>query len=303
MRSPRPTHAVYGFLVAAVLMLTASAALAGETSFRPSYWLPENVFPPAMVVDKIFYGILYLTLVVNILVFIFMAIFLVKFRHREGRHARFIHGNNRLETVWTIVPAVILAMTAVLSESSWSNIKSPSASMATDPSVMHIEVIGRQFAWYFHYPGKDGKLGVRNPTKVNPLSSIPEELVGLDRNDPDSADDLLTTRLVVPVKQKVYANVTSVDVIHSFFLPNFRIKQDAMPGLRARVWLEATKTSAEVIGTKPDGTPKPFDIVCAELCGQGHYTMRGELYVVSPAEYEKFIAEEAGMLTPAGEAY
>lgn len=283
-------------LAAAWMFVSAGVVMANETSHNPGYWLPENVFRGSDEADHLFYFILYLTVAVNIAVFIVMAWFLYRYRHREGRHATFIHGNNKLETVWTLIPALILALTAVFSQSAWSRMKMPDAAMATDPNVLHIDVIGRQFAWYFHYPGKDGKLGKLNPTKVNPAGSAPEELIGLDRSDPDSKDDLITVKMVVPVDKKVYSNITSVDVIHSFFLPNFRIKQDTMPGLKSRVWFEASKTSAQAIGTNADGTPRPFDIVCAELCGQGHFKMKGQLYVVTPEEYEAFIEDEASML-------
>jgi cytochrome c oxidase subunit II len=88
-----------------------------------------------------------------------------------------------------------------------------------------------------------------------------------------------------------------VDVIHSFYLPNFRVKQDAVPGLNGQVWLEASKTSAQVMGTEADGSPKPFDIVCAELCGAQHYAMRGQLFVVSQEDFEEFLRVEASYLT------
>lgn len=291
-------------LLAGVCMsASANAVLANETIHNPSYWLPENVFRGADETDHLFYFILYLTVAVNIAVFAVLAWFLYKFRHREGRHATFIHGNNKLETVWTLIPALILALTAVFSQSAWSRLKMPDASMATDPDVLQIDVVGRQFAWYFHYPGKDGKLGRLNPTKVNAAGSTPEELIGLDRSDPDSKDDLITVKMVVPVGKKVYSNITSVDVIHSFFLPNFRIKQDTMPGLKSRVWFEASKTSAQVIGTNADGSPRPFDIVCAELCGQGHFKMKGQLYVVTPEEYVAFIEDETSMLPDEDEGY
>ena len=107
--------------------------------------------------------------------------------------------------------------------------------------------------------------------------------------------------MAIPVNTKVLINLTSVDVLHSFFLPNFRIKQDTIPGLNGSVWIEASRTSGHVIGTSPDepdmfGYSKPFDIVCAELCGQGHFTMRGKLYVVNRQQYEAFLEEEASFL-------
>jgi cytochrome c oxidase subunit II len=195
-----------------------------------------------------------------------------------------------------------MALTAVFSQTTWSHIKSPPANLATSPNVVEMEVVGQQFKWNFHYPGPDGKLGRRDRKLIKPGGAA--EQIGLDREgDPAAKDDLVMTDvLVVPVNKTVYIHLTSRDVIHSFFLPNFRVKQDAMPGLMGRVWFESRKTSAEVVGTVSDaqalplqrklGYAKPFDIVCAELCGSNHYVMRGQLYVVTPEQYEAWIKEQ-----------
>ena len=331
--------------------LAVAPALAQETTGHTTVWIPEDASTTGAAIDLLFNFILYLTSAVGIAVFVVLIIFLVKYRHQPGRHAKFIHGNNKLETVWTLIPTLILALIAVFSQSTWSQVKSYDnmPNPATDPDVVHVEVIGRQFKWYYHYPGADGKMGPRKWAKIDPLSSNPEELIGLHRgenllieqedgtrvelwgevteeNDDtltlatyeydnavkdwvevsrtlDAAsvvarneygkDDLVTSVMYIPVNRKVYMEISSVDVIHSFWLPNFRVKQDAMPGLNARAWLEATKTSAQVIGTDEQGNPKPFEIVCAELCGQGHYTMKGLMYVVSDADYQAFLDEQA----------
>jgi len=174
--------------------------------------------------------------------------------------------------------------------------------------VINIAIIGKQFKWYFHYPGADGVLGRRNPELYILNSSDPAEVIGLDRSDPDCKDDIAVLgSLVVPVGRPVRAKISSVDVLHSFWLPNFRVKQDTVPGLQTEIWFEATKTSGQVIGRDPANPltivdeennyqrvaitdAKPFDIVCAELCGQGHYTMRGLMYVVTEAQYEQYMS-------------
>lgn len=306
MRAIRTTAALTAL---ALTMLTPSLSFAAETTGRHSYWLHEPVSSYANELDHLFYGILYLTVAVNIAVFVCLAIFLVKYRHRPGKQATFIHGNNRLELVWTLVPTIILAMISVLSQTTWARMKY-TGNMPSGSDVVEVEVVGRQFQWFFHYPGKDGKLGPRKFELIN-RSGAPDEQIGLDKEDPASKDDFVTSVLVIPEKTKVYAHITSVDVIHSFFLPNFRLKQDAMPGLAARAWLEANKTSAEVIGTVDpnDATPiekslglaKPYDLVCAELCGQGHFKMKGAVYVVAKDTYEKFIAAEAAKAASSGD--
>ena len=283
-------------LVAAVPVLAEE----GSTVGRTSWWLPENVFPAAEPIDALFYFILYLTGAICIAVFVVLIAFLIKYRYKAGRQGAFIHGNTRLEVVWTLVPTVILAFTAVFSQATWSNIKR-APEVSPDENMIEMEVVGRQFAWYYHYPGADGKLGPRDPKLVDPQSSDPDELIGLDRSNPIAKDDLVTPNMVIPVNTKVLFKLSSVDVLHSFFLPNFRVKQDAVPGLNGQMWIQSTKTSAQVIGTSPDesaifGYAKPFDIVCAELCGQGHFKMRGKLYVVTQEQYEAFLAEEASYL-------
>jgi cytochrome c oxidase subunit 2 len=277
---------------------TAAFAQGQETTGHRSYWLPETVSTFGQKVDSLFYYILYLTVIINIAVFIALVAFLIKYRHKPGRHATFIHGNNRLETVWTLVPTIILALTAVFSETSWSEIKKFSPSVAKEQGVIEVDVVAQQFLWNFHYPGKDGNLGARKRELINKNGS-PDEQIGLDRSG-DGKDDIVTNVMYIPVGRKVYVHLTSRDVIHSFYLPNFRVKQDAVPGLNSRIWLEAQKTSGEVIGMNADGTPKPFDIVCAELCGQGHYKMRGQMYVVSEDEFQAFLTKEAANL-PAGD--
>ncbi len=285
-----------------MLVLTWNMALATcrdstlhETSGPKSWWLPQAVSSFGQTVDNLFYFILYLTVAINIAVFVVMAIFQVRYRYKAGRHAKFIHGNNRLETVWTLIPTLILASIGhAFSESTWSEVKNPGP-FHQDGQTIELEVVAQQFQWNFHYPGKDGKLGVRRPELINKASADFAEQIGLDRSG-DGKDDIVSPRLVVPVNRKVYIHLTSLDVIHGFYLPNFRIKQDAVPGLNARVWFVAEKTSAEVVGTNADGSPKPFDIACAELCGQGHFKMRGQLFVVSEADYQKFLDDESKLL-------
>ena len=282
--TPEPTHETFGP--------------------RP-WWLPENVFPAAEQIDFMFNFILAMTTIVCVAVFAVMLVFLVRYRYRPNRHSRFIHGNTQLEAVWTLIPTVILALTAAFSQTTWSNIKRPPVVEAGEETV-EMEVVAKQFAWYFHYPGADGKLGPRDVDAVDLNASEPDAIIGLDRSDPGGRDDIVSTVMAVPVETKVLIRLTSVDVLHSFFLPHFRIKQDTVPGMNTSVWIESTRTSGQVIGTSPDepemfGYAKPFDIVCAELCGQGHFTMRGKLYVVNRQQYEAFLEEEASYLDLGGE--
>jgi len=150
-----------------------------------------------------------------------------------------------------------------------------------------VRVVGEQFAWNAHYPGADGKFGRSNGALVsadNPL--------GLDRNDPDGKDDITTiNQLNVPVDRPVLVQLSSKDVIHSFGLYEMRVKQDAIPGLRIPVWFIPTVTTADM--RQKLGNPNfEYEIACSQLCGLGHFRMRGFVTVQSAADYQKWTADQ-----------
>jgi cytochrome c oxidase subunit 2 len=150
-----------------------------------------------------------------------------------------------------------------------------------------VRVVGEQFAWNVQYPGADGKFGrtdIKLVTADNPL--------GLDRSDPDAKDDVATiNQLNVPVDRPVLVHLSSKDVIHSFAVYEMRVKQDAIPGLQIPVWFIPTVTTADMrrkVG-KPDFE---YEIACSQLCGLGHFRMRGFVTVQSAADYQKWMADQ-----------
>jgi cytochrome c oxidase subunit 2 len=234
------------------LALAALPALAEAKSANWGAHLPEAVSTYASRIDGLFYLILWITGVIFVIVEALLLYFLWRYRHKEGEARRpiYTHGNNRVEVIWTIVPAVICVLLALLSRSLWAEIKQQ---MPTEG--LHLEIQGEQFAWNIRYPGPDGKL----------------------RTD----DDLLTlNQLHFPVGRPVVVSLTSKDVIHSFYLPEFRVKQDAVPGMTTRIWFEATRTGS-------------WEILCAELCGLGHYRMKGFVTVETPEAFDAWLKEQA----------
>ncbi len=166
-----------------------------------------------------------------------------------------------------------------------------------EDQALIVQVTGEQFAWNFHYPGPDGVFG-RTDVKLLDLQSNP---LGLDREDPAAKDDVTTVnQMYLPVNKPIIVRLRSKDVIHSFGVPEFRVKQDAVPGLTIPIWFIPTVTTADM----RTQTGKPgfnYEIACAQLCGLGHARMRGMVTVLSAEEFTKWfdetVAEQAAAAT------
>tara|TARA_B100000029_G_scaffold360547_1_gene353491 strand:- start:570 stop:1400 length:831 start_codon:yes stop_codon:yes gene_type:complete len=164
-----------------------------------------------------------------------------------------------------------------------------------DNDVHHVRVIAQQFAWNIHYPGADGKFGKTNINLVDEESNP----IGLDRSSQHGADDIVSiNQMHLPVNKQVMIHLSSKDVIHSFGIPEMRIKQDAIPGMTIPFFFTPTMTSTEFLkqiqGTDREGMG--YEIACAQLCGNSHYRMRGFLTVETEEEYNAWLDEEAEYL-------
>ena len=174
------------------------------------------------------------------------------------------------ERIWSLIPIVLMAVIAeggvfVIGLPVWDKFYG-----AIPPDAVSVEITAEQFAWNIRYPGKDGTVGRTSPN----LLSL-DNAIGLDKDDPASHDDLLNVGLLyLPVNRPARIRLRSKDVLHSFYLPFQRVKQDVVPGMSIQVWFVPTEVG-------------DYEIACAELCGFGHYQMRGLLRVVSEEEFEK----------------
>ena len=216
-----------------------------------------------------------ITLAVTGLVFIVTNLMLAwlswRYQDQPGAKAGHWHDNPRLEWTWTAATAAIMFVFMFHALALWADVNKDAP-----PGAMLVEVTGQQFAWNVRYPGKDGVLG-----KTDHLQASQDNPIGLVKDDPASKDDLLLlNQIYLPKDKPVRVQVRSMDVIHSFFLPNFRVKQDAMPGMTIDIWFTPTELG-------------DFEIACAEHCGLGHYRMRGAVHVVPAADLEKTVAEAA----------
>ncbi len=216
-----------------------------------NWFLPPSVSTFGPDIDRLYYIILVITGIVFVITEFALIYFLIKYRKREGHKAEFIHGSTKAEIIWTAVPAVIVVALGLMSAGLWTDIKDPSRIPAGSYELI---LNGRQFEWEAIYAGADGVL--------------------------ETGDDFtLLNQINVPVDRPVTVHLRAEDVLHSFFLPDLRVKQDAVPGMSIAVWFEATETGEYTIG-------------CAELCGLGHYTMDGVLVVQSTSEFEQWETDQ-----------
>ena len=238
-----------------------------------TWWLPHGASTSAAFIDSQFA----LTYVLMGIVFVAaqgaLGLFVWQYRDRsDAKKVEYSHGNTKFEVVWTVLTAILFVGLNLMGSNVWAHERFAPAEAGAIP----VEVTGMQFAWYFRYAGPDGKFGATSPTLMDP-SAGSEAAVGLDTSDPAAKDDVVTGIMYLPVNRQVDLRLRAVDVIHSFFVPGMRFKQDAVPGLEIHMHF----TPMEI---------GDYEIACAELCGLGHYKMHGMLKVVSPEAFDKWLA-------------
>lgn len=239
-------------------------------------YMPPNYSAHGAQLDQLNVWVHWLMLILFVgwgLLFLFMLM-----RFRASRHPKAsYHGTRSHASKWAeigvfVVECVLLFGISIPAWSRWT--QRPEASA----NPLEIRVVAEQFAWNVHYPGPDGIFGktdVSHVSSANPL--------GLDVNDPNAKDDVATlNQLHLEVNRPVIIRLTSKDVIHSFFLPYMRVKQDATPGMEVPVHFTPVKTSEA----------ETWEIACAQLCGLGHYRMRGQLQVHAKTDFAKWMASQ-----------
>ena len=261
-----PARSHFGSVGICLSCLQLVALQRRALSFPSEHWLPLDISVHGVIIDGLYDFILWLTGIIFIVTGIALFWFLLRYDGEQNKDpVQFTHGSHVLEVVWSVLPAVTLLFIAIYQMNAWSDAKirrplqsvGPDGKQGTADDVFLpplLEVTGRQFEWRLRYPGADQEFG--------------------------TSDDIhLVNDLHVPVDEEIVIAIKSDDVLHSFFLPNVRLKQDVVPGMKQYVWFEATET----------GT---FDIVCAELCGWGHYKMKGRLTVESRKDFERWLRQK-----------
>ena len=248
-------------------------------------FLPESASEHGVVTDRLFWSNIVIICIASFITHILLFYFPYKYQFNEKRRANFYPENHKLEYIWTIIPAIVLSILIFTGWRSWSKITS-------DPpkDAVVLEIMGKQFAWQVRYPGKDGKLGTYNFRKIKAGNDF-----GMDLEDKDNFDNFIPTEIHIPKGKPVVFKIRARDVLHSVFLPHFRQKMDAVPGMPTSFWIVPKYTTAEMreITGNPDFK---YELACTEICGRGHFAMRFLVVVDEPEEFEKWYNEQESWL-------
>jgi len=229
---------------------------------------------------------LYITIGVTGVVFLITQIllfwFAFKYQENDERKAYYFPHNTKLELIWTTVPAIFLTVLVVFGLKYWFKMTGE----APKDSVI-VEVTGHQFAWEFRYPGSDKILGKKNYKLTKGANSL-----GVDFSDPASFDDLhVSATMHLPVGKPVKLVINAQDVLHDVGLPHFRLKMDAVPGIPTTMWFTPLYTT-EQMKVKTGNPNFTYEISCDQMCGKGHFSMRGIIIVEKEEDYNKWLATQ-----------
>ncbi|MGB0879958.1 MAG: cytochrome c oxidase subunit II [Chitinophagales bacterium] len=294
--------AMFFYIVGMIILVMTTISLAPRM-------LPESASVHGVEMDKMFDVTLWVTGLAFLLTQTLLFFFVYFYRYNEDRKAYFFPHSNLLEMIWTIVPAVVLVALVFKGIGVWHNVFDFQQLDGKDPIVF--EVTGKQFAWVLRYPGADGKLGPReitheNINEFNAKYSLPNEL-GIVWTDKASQDDIYPNDIYLVKDRPVLVKLGALDVIHSFYLPHFRVKMDCVPGMPTQFMFTPMYTTEEFkerlknkkfwknIDPKT-GEPRwkgfKFELACAELCGKSHFGMQKNVVVVEQEEYDAWLAKQ-----------
>lgn len=251
--------------------------------------LKDKMLPVSASVEGVNYDFMFnVTLLVTGIVFFatqaLLFWFAFRYQSTEKRTSFYFPHNNKLELVWTTVPAIAMAILVAIGLRNWFHVTSEAPA---NSQVM--EIVGKQFNWIVRYPGADGEMGKRNFRLINNTNNV----LGMDTADRYNMDDIVMENgeLHVEVNRPVKLIIGSRDVIHDVGLPHFRLKMDAVPGITTTLWFTPRYTTAQMkqMTNDPDFV---YEIACDQMCGKGHYSMRGTVIVETPEEHKAWLAAQ-----------
>ena len=264
-----------------IFMVVGGAAFAW--SFGDNF---DKMNPPIASVhghatERMFWTTMIIIGIVFVLTQIALFVYSYKYQHKEGRRAYFFPHNNKIEIIWTVIPAIVMAGLVFAGWKEWSRITAE----APKNSVV-LEVMGKQFNWLVRYPGRDMKLGVVNYRLIDATNEF-----GFDLTDKKGLDDFVAGEVHVPKGHPVELKIRSRDVLHAVYMPHFRVQMYAVPGMPTKFWFIPTKTTDEMRAQlgKPDFN---YELACNQICGRGHFAMKLNIIVDEPEDYVAWYSQQ-----------
>ena len=280
----KQSNKINGFLMIAFMVLGfVGIYVCNEYLFDKTLLAQEAASIQGEKVDQMIWITLIVTGIVFVITQVLLFWFAYKYQEKENRKSFFFAHSTKLELIWTVIPAITLTILVIFGLRNWFFFTSEAPKNA-----MVVEVTGKQFGWIFRYPGKDAVFGKKYYKNIDPATNS----VGIVWDDKLAQDDILTEQTMYVVKgTPVKLIIGSRDVIHDVGLSHFRLKMDAVPGIPTTMWFTPKFTTAEM--KEKTGNPNfAYEISCDQMCGNGHYSMKGIVEVVTQEEYDMWMAKQ-----------
>ncbi|NID10406.1 cytochrome c oxidase subunit II [Fibrivirga algicola] len=270
-----------------VFLIAGTIAATWSFIHSTQYFLPEASSIHGRRVDGLFWGSMSIVTASALLTNILLFYFAYRYQYKDGKRASYYPENHKLELLWTVVPAIVMAIMVFTGWKAWRDIMSEAPEGAQE-----VELVGKQFNWIARYPGVDNnKLGAFNYKLIDNNNEV-----GIDFSDESAFDDFTAPELHIPVGKPVLIRIRARDVLHSVFIPHMRVKMDAVPGMPTRFWFHPDKTTEQMRNETGDQNFK-YEIACTEICGRGHFSMKMNLVVEDQDSWKKWCAEQKPLLS------
>lgn len=282
-KARKQTNKINGFMLLAFLIIGLIGVYYCNEKLKGKI-LGEPASDHGVLVDRMLYVTLLITFIVFVVTQVALFWFSYKYQESDKRKAFYFAHSNKLELIWTVIPAITLTILVGFGIFYWFKITGDAPKNA-----MQVEVVGKQFGWEFRYPGRDKILGKKYFKNVNPAANNP---VGQIWDDPANHDDIFVEQeMHLVVNKPVKLVIGAKDVIHDVGLAHFRMKMDAVPGTPTTMWFTPTYTTKQM--KEKTGNPDfVYELSCDQMCGKGHWSMRGTIVVETQEEFDAWLASK-----------
>jgi cytochrome c oxidase subunit 2 len=282
--SRKQNNKINGFLMVVFLVLgLVGVWYCNELLYDKTLLVQDAASVEGARVDSMLWVTLAVTGIVFIATQVILFVFAYKYQEDTNRKVVFFAHSTKLELIWTVIPAIALTVLVVIGLRNWFLFTGE-----PPKNAMVVEVTGKQFGWIYRYPGKDGSFGKKYYKNIDNASNS----LGLIWDDELAQDDIVMEQTVYLIKGKpVKLVLGSRDVIHDVGLSHFRLKMDAVPGIPTTMWFTPKYTTKEM--KELTGNPNfQYEISCDQMCGNGHYSMKGVIEVVDQEEFDAIMAKQ-----------